>query len=147
MLSNNQVCLEMVFNKKTTYVFEIIYLCGYLCVLLRIDCVVIFVFNIWYKPMCSVEGIDLKQVLHQTVAESRGLLMDNSTLPLYSSPLKFIAQYCISKCHAAQLCSVYYIISFLTMEYWNQTLQYFLGVRGILLSTTLGSIQTNCQWE
>ena len=28
------------------------------------------------------------------------------------------------------------IISFLTMEYWNQTLQY-----------SLGSILTNCQWE
>ena len=28
-----------------------------------------------------------------------------------------------------------YIISFLTMKYWNQTLQYFLGARGILHST------------
>ena len=30
---------------------------------------------------------------------------------------------------------LYSIISFLTMEYWNQTLQYFLGARGILHST------------
>ena len=29
------------------------------------------------------------------------------------------------------------IISFLTMEYWNQTLQYFLGARGIFHSTLL----------
>ena len=27
------------------------------------------------------------------------------------------------------------IISFLTMEYWNQTLQYFLGERGMFYST------------
>ena len=31
----------------------------------------------------------------------------------------------------------YYIISFLTMEYRNQTLQYYLGARGILHSTLL----------
>ena len=41
---------------------------------------------------------------------------------------------------AVQATAVYYspihcIISFLTMEYWNQTLQYFLGARGILHST------------
>ena len=33
--------------------------------------------------------------------------------------------------------SVLVIISFLTMEYWNQTLQYFLGARGILLPVAL----------
>ena len=33
------------------------------------------------------------------------------------------------------LYTVQFIISFLTMEYRNQTLQYFLGARGILHST------------
>ena len=31
--------------------------------------------------------------------------------------------------------AIFHNISFLTMEYWNQTLQYFLGARGILHST------------
>ena len=41
-------------------------------------------------------------------------------------------QYVFTVCTSHYACL---IISFLTMEYWNQTLQYFLGARGILHST------------
>ena len=38
------------------------------------------------------------------------------------------------------------IISFLTMEYWNQTLQYFLGARGIFHSTLLREQAKTVNW-
>ena len=39
------------------------------------------------------------------------------------------------QCFDVQLSGPLCIISFLTMEYWNQTLQYILKARGILHST------------
>ena len=55
---------------------------------------------------------------------------------LYFTILNFNVLFCIT-------C----IISFLTMEYWNRTLHYFLG-RGVYFTVhSLGSIRTHCPWD
>ena len=112
-------------------------ICYVWCVMSFVLCVKSFVlFNTgWaFGPACFIVLRDdscLMSVNLSFIQDTEDSHFMQPWTPLWKIPkLKLHPQqwiyWCNSKC-----C----IISFLTMEYWNQTFPYFLGARGILHST------------